>query len=29
MQGLINGRRPELLERELRGQHVGPIVHAD
>ncbi len=26
---LINGRRPELIARALRGEHVGTIVHAD
>ncbi len=26
---LINGRRPELIARALRGEHVGSIVHAD
>jgi molybdenum storage protein len=26
---LINGRRPELIARALRGEHVGTIIHAD
>ena len=26
---IINGKRPELLEPALDGEHVGTIVHAD
>jgi molybdenum storage protein len=26
---IINGRKPELIERALAGEHVGTIVHAD